>query len=216
MSDERGTTLVELLVAMAVGMVVLFAIFTTVEVARRSQATTSARVEALQRGRAGMEQTTRLLRSAACPDNAVQTAFTEAETTRVGFHSKLGPDPTVIETALVRKRVLRLEGGALWEDVYRPAPGVVPGGQLSYDETDPDSRILIERVRPVGTTPVFTYLSGPAAVIADPAQRLKARAVRVELLVLPRQGDARLGAPFRSTVALRTDDITDLDQVPEC
>ena len=215
MTDERGTTLVELLVAMAVGMVVLFAIFTTVEVARRSQATTSARVEALQRGRVGMEQVTRLLRSAACPDNAVQTAIVDAEATRVGFHSKLGPDATVAERELVRKRVLRLEGGALWEDTYALAAGAT-ANQLVYEAAPAASRVLIERVRALGTTPVFTYLSGPTTAITDPVLRLKARAVRVELLVLPRQGDARLGAPFRSTVALRTDDITDLDQVPEC
>jgi hypothetical protein len=214
LTDERGTTLVELIVAMTVGMVVLFAIFATVDYGRTSAAVTSDRVETLQRGRVGMERVTQLLRSASCPENGDQSALTDTEPTRVGFHSKLGPDATVAETALVRKRVLRLEGGTLWEDVYPLASGG-PDQDLVYGVT-PTSRRLIERVRPLDGTTAFRYLRAVDTEITDPALRPKARGVSVELLVLPARSNTAIGTPFRTTVALRTDDITDLDQEPQC
>jgi Tfp pilus assembly protein PilV len=215
LSDERGTTLVELIVAMVVSVVVLFAIFATVDYARTSAAVTSDRVETLQRGRLGMERVTQLLRSASCPENGDQPAFTETGPTRVGFHSKLGPDATLAETALVRKRVLRLEGGTLWEDVYTLSSGG-PDEDLVYAATPASSRRLLERVRPIDGTTAFRYLHAVDAEITDPALRPKARAVSVELLVLPTRANAAIGTPFRTTVALRTDDITDLDQEPQC
>ncbi len=215
MSDERGTTLVELIVAMAVGVVVLFAIFATVDYARTSAAVTSDRVETLQRGRLGMERVTQLLRSAACPENGDQPALIETGATRVGFHSKLGPDATVAETALVRKRVLRLEGGTLWEDVYLLSSGG-PDEDLVYRTTPDSSRRLIDRVRPLDGTTAFRYFRALDTEVTDPLLRPKARAVSVELLVLPTRANTAIGTPFRTTVALRTDDITDLDQEPQC
>jgi Tfp pilus assembly protein PilW len=64
-SEESGVSLIELLVAISVGVVVVFAAFQFSDTAGKSQANTSARTEALQQAQNGLERMTRDLRQAA-------------------------------------------------------------------------------------------------------------------------------------------------------
>jgi Tfp pilus assembly protein PilW len=65
-SDSRGFTLAELVVAMALGMIVLLAAFTVIDRAFTTNKAVSDREDALQRGRIALEQMTRQIRSMTC------------------------------------------------------------------------------------------------------------------------------------------------------
>ena len=66
LADEGGFTIVEVLTAMVVGLIVLGAAFVLVGRASALQATTQNRVDAHQRGRAGLEAMVSALRSGTC------------------------------------------------------------------------------------------------------------------------------------------------------
>ena len=86
--------------------------------------------------------------------------------------------------------------------------------------------MLATGLAPVGTTPVFHYLtydapdrpdtsSVPAPLAAADLPRVTQ--VRVTFNALPDFGDpAFAGSRFESTIVLRTDDPTDLDNTPQC
>jgi prepilin-type N-terminal cleavage/methylation domain-containing protein len=65
-SDERGFSLTELLVAMFIGMIVLMAAFMLLDRTFTASGQIADRTEALQRGRLTMESITRQLRSQVC------------------------------------------------------------------------------------------------------------------------------------------------------
>jgi prepilin-type N-terminal cleavage/methylation domain-containing protein len=65
-SGERGFTLVEMLVAMSIGVVILLAAFTLLDRSFTTSAQIADRQEGLQRGRQAMELITRQLRSQVC------------------------------------------------------------------------------------------------------------------------------------------------------
>ena len=66
LADERGFTLPELLVAMAIGMIVLLAAFMVLDRSFTASGQVADRSDALQRGRQAMELMTRQLRSQVC------------------------------------------------------------------------------------------------------------------------------------------------------
>ncbi len=75
LSDERGMTLIEMLVAMSVGMVVLLAAFMLLDRSFTASGQIADREDALQRGRQAMELMTRQLRSQVCVVVPPATAF---------------------------------------------------------------------------------------------------------------------------------------------
>jgi prepilin-type N-terminal cleavage/methylation domain-containing protein len=66
LSDERGFSLPELLVAMVIGMVILLAAFMLLDRTISASGQIADRTEALQRGRISMDLVTRQLRSQVC------------------------------------------------------------------------------------------------------------------------------------------------------
>lgn len=64
--DERGMTLVELLVGVGGGTVVLLGAYAAMQVALQAQTRTEDRIDATSRGRLGMERITRDIRSQQC------------------------------------------------------------------------------------------------------------------------------------------------------
>jgi hypothetical protein len=64
--NQDGMTLTEVLVTLSIGMVVTLAAFGLVETTMRQSGEASARIDAVQRGRSGMDVVTRQLRSQAC------------------------------------------------------------------------------------------------------------------------------------------------------
>lgn len=96
LSEERGMTLVELLVSVSIGIVVLLATFDLVDASTRASAEVQDRVDAVQRGRVAMEQITQRLRSQTClPDETVldeRPAVVYGDEDEVRFYTDLVAD----------------------------------------------------------------------------------------------------------------------------
>jgi Tfp pilus assembly protein PilV len=219
-ADESGITLPELMVAMLAGLVVLFGIFGLVETALVSGARTADRTETLQRGRIAMETISQAVRSAVCPSNGRQLAFTQTDPTVVTLHSTLGAtaDDSLERVTL---RTLRLEGGVLLEEVRSPnelATAASPSPMWTFPTDATRTRRVVDGLAPLSpTAPVFTYLDANGAPIADSTRRGEAVRVGVALKALPtRKQEAGSATRFESVVATRTDDPFDLDETSQC
>jgi hypothetical protein len=163
LSDEAGFTIVELLTAMVVGLAVLSAAFVLVGRASWFTATTQNRVDAQQRGRAGLEAMVTELRSGVCavpPTGDAQPPLIYGDGTRVQFYANnAGPN------ALPQRRELRYDdqAAAIFEDVYQgqsPASDTTgKTGQVVVPITTlVNSRRVLENVYPRDAgTPIFTY-----------------------------------------------------------
>ncbi|HEX6457301.1 MAG TPA: prepilin-type N-terminal cleavage/methylation domain-containing protein [Thermoleophilaceae bacterium] len=126
LSDSRGFTLMELVVAMSLGMIVLLASFTVIDRAFITNKAVSDREDALARGRIALEQMTRQIRSMTCAGN--NTPISLATDSEVDFYAYMG-DPT--------------KGGSLLPDLHK----------LTYDST---KKTIVETqytVTSVNTTP---------------------------------------------------------------
>ena len=89
--DERGLSLMELVVGATVGMIVLLAAFNFYDATVRGSTRISDRVDANQRGRVGLDQAIRELRGAACPA-AGYDQILYADSTRVVLHTDSNAD----------------------------------------------------------------------------------------------------------------------------
>jgi hypothetical protein len=165
LSDEAGFTIVELLTAMVVGLAVLSAAFVLVGRASWFATTTQNRVDAHQRGRAGLETMVTELRSGVCavpPAGDAEPPLIYGDGARVQFYANnAGPN------ALPQRRELRYDdqAAAIFEDVYQgqsPASDTTgKTGQVVVPITTlVSSRRVLENVYPRDAgTPIFTYWS---------------------------------------------------------
>jgi prepilin-type N-terminal cleavage/methylation domain-containing protein len=113
LADERGFTLVELLVTMVISLVILFALFGLVDKATRQQSIATDRIDSNDRGRTALDIITAQLRSRVCIDRA-QGALVAASATTLEFYSSLGLTTGTTTTGpqlIVQRRQLE----------YRPA-----------------------------------------------------------------------------------------------
>jgi hypothetical protein len=174
LADEAGFTLVELLTAMTAGIVVLAAALVLVSQATSLTTTTQNRVDAHQRGRAGLEAMVTELRSGVCviappsvtdPDPTPQPPIIYGDGNRVEFYASTGAP-----NAVPQRRVLRYDPVThiIWEDVFQglPASGDTDNNkgqtQLPIDDTRRVgvARQLLANVYPRDTgLPIFTYRS---------------------------------------------------------
>ncbi len=91
--DERGFTLIELIVGMASGTVILGATFMLVQIAIRSQVDASTRVASIQQGRAAVNDLTRSVRAQTCLGDG-SAAFISATDTSMQFYTSVGAAQT--------------------------------------------------------------------------------------------------------------------------
>lgn len=165
-ADEAGFTIVELLTAMVVGLLVLAAAFVLVGRATALQSSTQNRVDAHQRGRAGLEQMVSELRSGTCATTADGTSYppiVSGDGTKIVFYANTaGPN------ALPQRRELTYDATAhqIWEDVYQlQSPSTDTSGRKGLVVLSPlpalqSHRLVLDNVYPRDTgTPIFTYWS---------------------------------------------------------
>jgi prepilin-type N-terminal cleavage/methylation domain-containing protein len=95
LSDERGFSLPELLVAMVIGMVVLLAAFMVLDRSFTASGQIADRTEALQRGRIAMNLITRQLRSQVCV--GATAPIVSGTPTSVSFYADLSDGTTPIK-----------------------------------------------------------------------------------------------------------------------
>jgi prepilin-type N-terminal cleavage/methylation domain-containing protein len=95
MSDERGFSLTELLVAMFIGMIILLAAFMLLDRSFTASGQVADRSEALQRGRLAMDLITRQLRSQVCVGNTVP--IVSGTDTAITFYADMSDGSTPIK-----------------------------------------------------------------------------------------------------------------------
>lgn len=152
--DERGFTLVEMLVSMLAGIIVLSAILGVLEISTRLSARAVDRVDASQRGRTGMEQIMQLLHSS-CLASSLTPVFSASDGSNLSFLSQFGS--AVLPVPNLHK--ITFSGGNLTDTVYAytgPAGAAPPWPLTSFASTATSSRVLITNVS-APVYPVFRY-----------------------------------------------------------
>ncbi len=174
-NDQSGFSLVELLMAMALGSIVLTALMTVFLGGIKGTVQISDRVDALQRGRITIDRITTLLDSQTCllSDSGIgQSPILDGQDSQVAFYASLGvvdSDPTIYR--------LRYDAASkrFYEDRFLPVRS--PAGVLSYPSypsTADSTRIIGTNILPIAAgTPIFSYwrfvtINGPTLGQVDP------------------------------------------------
>jgi hypothetical protein len=136
--DEAGMTLMELMTAITVGMIVMFAMFSLLDNTVRMNTNAMAKTDAMQRGRIALDVMTQELRSQVCLENLAGPAIVPGATaTTVEFYSDFSEgDGTVPPTK--RKLAFDPATGDVTTAIYNatklePGPGdftVAPSSKL--------------------------------------------------------------------------------------
>lgn len=158
MSGERGFTVAEMVMGIAVFMIVLSAILAMVEVAVHNQDRVARRVAANQRARPLMTRLVDQLHSG-CVAPAVAPVLPGSTETSIGFISKSGSSVSPTPD----KYVVTLSNGALSESVYPPTGGSPP--TWAFSGTPSSTRELLKGVvaasagSPSTSVPLFRYFA---------------------------------------------------------
>jgi type II secretory pathway pseudopilin PulG len=188
--DQRGFTLVELLVVMASGIVVASALFTILDVTLRQTTRTFSRVDATQRARNVMETIESQMHSS-CVSNKVRPILPGSTGSSVSFWSQYGKG---VELTPVKRTITFDSGtGKLTETEYPVASGSAPNWVPSL--TASSTTTLLTNVAQSGATPVFRYyeLKDPPnpSPLTPPLSGTNARKtalVEINLVVKPTGG----------------------------
>lgn len=146
--SEEGFSLIELLAALAIGMIVVLAAFGLMDSGLAVSGQVSARTEASQRGRAAVDEITRTLRSQVCVNSAAPVV--SATATQVTFTFDLSNGSTVPKQArLDYSSAARTITQSTWD-----GSGAEP--TLTFPGTG-RSQTLLTDVDPEPSKPIFSY-----------------------------------------------------------
>jgi len=152
--DQRGFTLVELLVTMIAGLVMTLATLTMLDISVQESAKVADRVEAGQRGRVAMEQLIQELHSS-CVAASVAPVLTGSTSTSIQFLSQFG-SAAVLTPNL---HTVTYSGSQLTDTAYAATGGSAP--TWTFSATPAYSRTVLTNVSQAtvnGTVqPVFQY-----------------------------------------------------------
>lgn len=192
MRREDGFTLVELLVAMVVGIVIFTGAMAVMSVMFRHSAGVVQRTDAAQRGRLALDQITRELRSQTCGGDPAVTSrvLAGADADAMTFYADLGSGP--------ERHTLTLQDGRITDSVIPGVPQSSTDEVYSYTGAA-TTRTLLDHVEAVSGAPFLAYFAypqdaGPAdqpSVALAPGGSLSATdaghvaRVQVEFRVLP-------------------------------
>jgi prepilin-type N-terminal cleavage/methylation domain-containing protein len=223
-SDQRGFTVVELLVATTIGVGVLLGAFALSSSFQHAQTKVSDRSDAIARGRTAMEQIVQQLRSQVCLGPGYP-AITYGDGSRVVFYADLENRAFVPE-----QRELRFASGSITERAFR---GTQTGGQppFTFDTTPWRTRVVLDHTqlqRSSGAdVPFLRYYTfdgsdpiRPSRLLATPlSAEDAARVVQITVAygsLASRGGSATTAEPFTANVYVRTADPADPDHSPLC
>ncbi len=204
MSNERGFTLVELLVGMAISVVVLIGILTLVDVTTRGSARVAARVEANQRARTTLQRLLDELHSTCVSPNvlpvvAASNGYTSDSNNLIFLQqtgSAVSPTPD--------EHVVSLEGDTLKERVYSANPGGT-APNWTFASTPSSTTTLMTDVgaakfgTPPAAVPLFQYFAYQGAQLSttplptplSASDAARTVAATVSFSVSPRSNPAR-------------------------
>lgn len=164
--DQRGTTLTELVVGMAAGLVVTAGLVTLIMVTLNTTGRVSARVHATQDARLALTRIVDQLHSACIAPEMppIRPGSSESE---LRFVHATGSD--VVPEPVLSK--ITYAGGALTQRDYGWQSGTAPN--WVFDEATPIRTVLLnDRISPLTGKPIFAYyghVSGAVATTAFPA-----------------------------------------------
>jgi hypothetical protein len=160
-------TLVELTMAMGIGVVVLLAAFMFLDKAFRLERESQDRTDSAQRGRLALEQMTRALRSGVCMGTP-RTALKAADGNSVTFtydNTDAGIDPGTGKRFLPNKRAYIYDPTTktITQQTWVALPsGIYPN--LQFNATPNETRTLLTNVVPAqGSSSIFSYYALGAA-----------------------------------------------------
>jgi prepilin-type N-terminal cleavage/methylation domain-containing protein len=200
---QDGFTVVEMLVAAAVGSIVMVAIFTLLDTSVKQSGGVTARVDSTQRGRTAMEKITRELRSQVCwsPDGGASVpsvTLADAQPYSVTFYGYSGYGD------------VHADKRTIWWDTNTNsinesiAPGLPATGAVTSFGTAVTNTLITDVTPPPGNAPVFEYQTTAGTVLgATPlsaADRAKAGIIRIRFVT----GTGVKGAPTKTTTAFES------------
>lgn len=209
--EERGTTLIEVMVATATGMVVLFALTMMVVVTMHSSARVSARVDATRNARLSISRITEQLRSS-CVAPRITPVQAGSTGTSLRFIHQRGAGAVL---SPIESRI-DLVNGKLTQYDYALTGGSMPNWKFALSPTS--ERLLATGIGPTPpSNAIFTYLaySGKSISEALPTtapgglsqvNAMRAVAVQVAFTAAPGQtpvASAGTTAAVRDTALLR-------------
>jgi hypothetical protein len=153
--EESGFTLVELVVAMVIGMMVILAAFALLDSSVVLTGKVTDRVDRTQRARGSMEDITRKLRSQVCP-SAGQASIIDAQDYLVKFYSFTGTKPFVPD---IRQLAWDTNTNSIIESRWA-GTGTAPN--TSWAATPTTRTVLTDVLPPVSPTPMFAYYASGA------------------------------------------------------
>jgi type II secretory pathway pseudopilin PulG len=225
LSHEAGFTVIELLMAMTIGIVVLGAAMVLVSRATSLTTTTQNRVDAHQRGRAALESIVSELRSGVCAVPTTgdpQPPLISGTGTRVEFYAN-----TAGANAQPQRRVLRYDAvtHTIWEDVFQgQSPATDPTGKTGQTVLPiPDTarvgvarRVLANVYPPDAGRPIFTYWSyGLYQTVAPPNAAYKVADKPYEVQPpIQAAADVRRVSEIQVAIRVRPDGIASTDNNP--
>lgn len=187
--DERGTTLVELLVGMSMGMVVITGLTMVIVASLHASARITTRVEATQNGRVVLTKIIEELHSA-CVVPKIAPIQKESTGTSLRFvHAASGQGGAVSPTPVYT--VISLSNGILTQSDYAATGGTAPN--WTWAATPNTTRLMSKVVPLTANGPIFTYYSylngglsllstSPSLSATDAAKTIE---VKIELNVSP-------------------------------
>lgn len=151
---EAGYTLIELLVVLVMGVVVVSALFTIVDVTLHQTNRTFSKLDATQRARTSFETVENELHSA-CLADQIQPIQSGSSPTTLVFVSQYGngANPTAVEHTITFNAAAQ----TLTDSSYAATGGTSPS--WTFSSTATSTRTLLTNVSQSGTTPVFQYFA---------------------------------------------------------
>ncbi len=209
LAEEDGLTLVEMLAAMLVGAIVIFAVFGLLDAAVRLQSKSVDGIDATSRGRLAIDQASQSLASRICL--GTQPSLVEGRDDRVEFYASLAPESSAVRLVAQRRR-LSLTGTTLLEEVWMSSPPAAPPAVPPANTAPPSStRVLLSRAARTGSTPVFRYYAyqgapaRPTLLLTTPLSTVDLSRVAVIDVGVTAQGKrAGTGAAFSNQIFNRS------------
>jgi len=164
MQDERGFTIVELMITTAVGIGLMLSVFTVIDIAMNNSASVAARVDANQRARPVMTRLMDELHSACLAANSAPILEGSTDNS-ISFHHQTGSAVSPVP----EKHVVTLTGDTLTQTEYPSNGGTAPN--WTFSPTPTSTRQLLAGVGqavldPGGTVPVFRYYADTGGAVS--------------------------------------------------
>jgi hypothetical protein len=153
--DERGTTIVELLVGLAMGMVVLVGLTMVIIVTLHGNARVDARVEATQNARTTVTKVMEELHSA-CILPKIAPVLKESTGKNLIFWHAANGETEAVEPNPVKTEITYKEG-ALWQTNYALTGGESPTEWTFRNKGQGEVQKLIDGVKQPAEGEVFSY-----------------------------------------------------------